>query len=131
MPRGHHRQGKGPGRGRGRRWSRRMRIIEPMMLLLLAERPAHGYKIVERLTEVFGVMGFPPQTVYRALQAMEEQGWVTADWDVESGQGPPRKVHQLTAEGKAALDMWAAEVQELQEMLQKFTSRHRELREDD
>ncbi len=108
-----------------------MRIIEPMMLLLLAERPAHGYKIVERLTEVFGVMGFPPQTVYRALQAMEEQGWVTADWDVESGQGPPRKVHQLTAEGKAALDMWAAEVQELQEMLQKFTSRHRELREDD
>ena len=53
MPRG-RRQGKGHGRGR-RRWGRRMRIIEPMMLLLLAEQPAHGYKLAERLTDVFGV----------------------------------------------------------------------------
>lgn len=127
MPRGRRGRGKRHGRRR-RRWGRRMRIIEPMMLLLLAEQPSHGYKLAERIADVFGVTGLPPQTIYRALQAMEEQGWVTADWDVESGQGPPRKVHQLTAEGEAALDMWSTEVQELQEMLQKFTSRYRELR---
>ena len=93
-------------RGRGgcgfrRRWGHGMRVVEPMMLLLLAEEPAHGYRLAERLTEVFDIASLPAQTVYRALQAMEEQGWILSEWDMEGAQGPPRKVFQITEAGVA------------------------------
>ena len=118
MPGG--RRGGRHGRGPRRRWGRRMRIVEPMLLLLLAQQPSHGYKLAERLSDAFGVAGLPPQTVYRALQKMEDQGWIVPDWDMESAQGPPRKVFEITQEGHQALDAWSTEMEELREMLDAF-----------
>jgi PadR family transcriptional regulator PadR len=94
-----------------------MRVIEPMVLLLLAQEPSHGYRLVERLEEAFGVVDLPAQTVYRTLQHLEDAEWITATWDTESAQGPPRKVYEITAEGLEALDMWSTEIQKLQETL--------------
>ena len=125
MPRG--RGGWRHGRGPKRRWGRRMRIVEPMLLLLLAQEPAHGYKLAERLSNAFGVAGLPPQTVYRALQNMEDQGWIVPDWDMESAQGPPRKVFELTDEGREALTRWSTEIEELRSMLDAFLDAHRDL----
>ena len=99
-----------------------------MMLLLLANEPMHGYRLVERLEEEFGLAGLPAQTVYRALQDMEAQAWVEADWDTESAQGPPRKVYQLTDAGLAALDVWSLEIQELRHNLAGFLAIYRCLR---
>ena len=125
MPGGYGRRGR--GRGMKRRWGRRMRIVEPMMLLLLADEPIHGYRLVERLDTEFGVSELPPQTVYRALQGMEERGWVVSEWDVESAQGPPRKVYRITESGWAALESWSLEIEALRRMLDKFLERyHRE-----
>lgn len=121
MPPGYGRR----GRGMKRRWGRRMRIVEPMMLLLLANEPMHGYLLVERLDVEFGVSGLPPQTVYRALQDMESQDWVQADWDVDSAQGPPRKVYHITESGRAALDAWSLEIEELRRMLGVFLDTYR------
>ena len=121
-------RGRGRGRGMKRRWGRRMRIVEPMMLLLLANEPMHGYRLVERLEEEFGLVGLPPQTVYRALQDMEAQTWVGADWDTESAQGPPRKVYQVTDAGLAALDAWSLEIQELRRNLEGFQTIYRRLK---
>ena len=121
MPPGYGRR----GRGMKRRWGRRMRIVEPMMLLLLANEPMHGYLLVERLDVEFGVSGLPPQTVYRALQDMESQDWVQADWDVDSAQGPPRKVYCITESGRAALDAWSLEIEELRRMLGVFLDTYR------
>jgi len=130
MPAGPDFQGRGRGHGRGmkRRWGRRMRIVEPMMLLLLAHEPMHGYRLVERLAEEFGVTGLPPQTVYRALQDMEARAWVGAEWDTESTQGPPRKVYRVTEAGLAALDAWSVEIQELRSNLESFLTLHRGLK---
>lgn len=130
MPAGPDFQGRGRGHGLGmkRRWGRRMRIVEPMMLLLLANEPMHGYRLVERLAEEFGVTGLPPQTVYRALQDMEARAWVGAEWDTESTQGPPRKVYRVTEAGLAALDAWSVEIQELRSNLESFLTLHRGLK---
>ena len=105
-----------------------MRIVEPMMLLLLANEPMHGYRLVARLEEEFGVTGLPPQTVDRALQDMEVQAWVGAEWDTESTQGPPRKVHQVTDVGLAALDAWSLEIQELRRNLESFLTLYQGLK---
>ena len=122
------RRGRGHGRGIKRRWGRRMRIVEPMMLLLLANEPMHGYLLVERLERAFGLTGLPAQTVYRALQDMEAQAWVGADWDTESAQGPPRKVYQVTDAGFAVLDAWSLEIQELRRNLESFLTLYRGLK---
>jgi DNA-binding PadR family transcriptional regulator len=122
------RRGRGYGRGMKRRWGRRMRIVEPMMLLLLANEPMHGYRLVECLEEEFGVTGLPPQTVYRALQDMEAQAWVGAEWDTESTQGPPRKVYQVTDVGLAALDAWSLEIRELCRNLESFLTLYQGLK---
>jgi PadR family transcriptional regulator, regulatory protein PadR len=103
-----------------RRWGRKMRIIEPMLMLLLSREPLHGYLLVERLAEQFGVDGLAPQTVYRALQEMEARGWVTGDWDLDGVQGPPRRVYRLSEEGLTALHAWSREVEGLRNMLDEF-----------
>ncbi|MGC9356478.1 MAG: PadR family transcriptional regulator [Anaerolineae bacterium] len=125
-----------PGRGWGRRggprprWGRRMRIVEPMVLLLVAQEPDHGYRLVDRLGEDFGISALPPQTIYRALQQMEESGWITASWDMESTQGPPRKVYEITEAGEAALAAWSEEIESLRAMLDIFLESYRRFRED-
>lgn len=106
--------------GPRRRWGRRMRIVEPMLLLLLREEPLHGYLLVERLFERFGIEGLPPQTVYRALQDMEALAWVTGDWDLAGVQGPPRRVYAISAEGRVALSAWSDEIETLRTMLDSF-----------
>jgi PadR family transcriptional regulator, regulatory protein PadR len=111
--------------GPRRRWGRRMRILEPMLLLLLCREPLHGYLLLERLSEEFGVDELPPQTVYRALQEMEQQAWVTGDWDLDGGQGPPRRVYSLTTDGRAALEAWSHEIEALRGMLNSFQEQYR------
>ncbi len=123
-----------PGRGRRRygggpqpRWGRRKRILQPLILLLLAEEATHGYGLAERLTNSYDLGAIVPQTIYRALREMEEAGWIAPSWDMESGQGPPRKVYQVTPEGIAALETWSQEMQDLRSMVNVFLESYQQL----
>ena len=92
-----------PGRRHRCRQGRRGGWLqEPALLLLLHRRPAHGYTLIERLNEL-GLEGLNPRVIYRALRDMEENGWVTSDWDDVQTQGPPRRVYSLTELGNEAL----------------------------
>ena len=53
------------------------RFIEPALLMLLAERPAHGYELVDRVPEL--IPGERPELggLYRVLRALEEDGLVS------------------------------------------------------
>ena len=77
-------------------------LQEPALLLLLQHGPAHGYTLSERLAGL-GIEDLHPRVVYRALRGMEENGWITSDWDDEETQGPPRRVYSLTDLGDEAL----------------------------
>jgi DNA-binding PadR family transcriptional regulator len=81
--------GRGPRRGRG--------DVRAAIIALLAEEPMHGYQIITELTERSGGVWRPsPGSVYPTLQALEDQGLVTAD------QTEGRRVFSLTDEGRAA-----------------------------
>ncbi len=108
-----------------------MRIMEPMVLLLLAQEPAHGYLLVEQLQQTFQVDSLTPQTVYRILQRLESEEWVVPSWDMDSAQGPPRKVYEVTPAGEAALDTWAQEMDDLRGMLEIFLRRYHAFRDAD
>ena len=55
--------------GRWRVFARVERFTEPALLLLLRERPAHGYDLLERLPELTGEQRVEMGNIYRLLRA--------------------------------------------------------------
>lgn len=76
-------------------------FLRPCLLLLLQERPAHGYDLVERLHASF-IDDTDAGGVYRTLRAFEREGLVSSSWCL-SASGPARRTYALTVEGKDAL----------------------------
>lgn len=59
--------------------------------------------------------GRPAGTVHPILERLEGAGWVTSSWETSTERrGPRRRLHELTADGRAAaieaLDAWASRV---------------------
>jgi len=80
--------GRGPKRGRG--------DVRAAIVALLAEEPMHGYQIITELTERSGGAWRPsPGSVYPTLQALEDQGLVSAD------KAEGKRVFSLTDTGRA------------------------------
>ncbi len=97
-----------------------VRYVEACLLLLLAERPAHGHHLNERLPDVFPVPERMPDvsTIYRSLADLEGQGAVSFKWT--AGDGGGRKVYELTVVGRDLLAFWTARFQEEQAGLVRF-----------
>ena len=108
--------------GRGRAG----KFVEPCLLLLLHEKPSHGYELIEKLAE-FGFDGdsTDPGTVYRNLRKMEEAGLVKSSWMTE-GPGPAKRLYEVTAPATDLLATWAIDVQKNIERLENFIKRYRE-----
>ena len=87
-------------------------FIGPLLLLLLAEEPDHGYQLTERLTS-FGFDKNRASTLYRELRRLEEEGLVTSHWDASQTRGPARRVYGLTRDGRRALRAYAASADDL------------------
>src|SRR5436305_12838193 len=78
-------RGRGPRarrhhHGRWRVLARVERFTEPALLLLLRERPTHGYDLLERLPELTGESRVEMGNLYRLLRALEEEGLVASEW---------------------------------------------------
>ena len=123
----HAEQGeRGHGQGRsGRRRQRRplgIRLVEPALLVLLSDKAQHGYNLLEGL-QALGLTELHPSKIYRTLNIMEEDGWISSDWDAAETQGPPRRVYKLTAEGSDILRFWRTRLEENQSVMQKLLDR--------
>ena len=102
------------------------RFAEPAILFLLAERPAHGYELLEQLPELTGErvdMG----NLYRFLRLLEAEEIVRSDWD-DDQPGPSKRVYELTDEGRALLGQWAEALRDAQERIDGFLERNGERR---
>ena len=76
--------------------------LDFMLLAALADGPAHGYLIIQRLRERSGgVFDYPEGSVYPALHRLEEAGLTSASWVTVSGRR--RRIYGLTGKGKKAL----------------------------
>ncbi len=86
------------GRGRGGPGGRARRgDVRAAVLALLAERPMHGYEIIQELAERTGGIWRPsPGSVYPTLQLLEDEGHVRAEEDAG------KRRFSLTDSGAAA-----------------------------
>jgi DNA-binding PadR family transcriptional regulator len=83
--------GRGPKVGRG--------DVRTAILGLLAEKPMHGYQVIQELTERSGGVWRPsPGSVYPTLQMLEDEGLVAS----EEAEG--RRVFRLTDAGTAEVE---------------------------
>ena len=98
--------------------------MEPVLLLLLHQGLAHGYALLDQLSE-FGLEQVDPSAVYRALRDMEAQGWVTSTWDEQETQGPPRRVYRLTAAGDKMLTLWMGDLRETRGIIDHLLESYR------
>ncbi|MCA1843971.1 MAG: PadR family transcriptional regulator [Actinobacteria bacterium] len=108
-------------RAHGQRGGRGVtRYIEAVLLALLAEGPAHGYDLKERLPGLFPLPDSLPDvsTVYRALGDLESQGAIRSSW--ADGAGGGRKVYELTDAGDDLLQFWIDRFEEEQAGLSRF-----------
>jgi poly-beta-hydroxybutyrate-responsive repressor len=101
------------------------RFVEPSLLLLLRERPLHGYELLERIPEL-GVEGrVDIGNLYRLLRALEDEGLVRSEWSAEL-PGPAKRTYELTDDGRRLLDRWAEALARAQGTIGTFLERYEE-----
>lgn len=98
------------------------RFIQPAILAILSEGPAHGYVIVRKLG-ASGLFGDnPPDAtgVYRVLKTMEGDGSLVSEWDT-SDSGPARKSYTITQRGVKCLVNWRATLLDHQDFVARLS----------
>jgi DNA-binding PadR family transcriptional regulator len=85
-----------------------MALAEWTVLVLLSQRPAHGFA-VSQLTAPDGELGriwrIPRPVVYRAIGRLLDAGFITPE-SVEPGLGPQRTIYSVTAPGRQEAERW-------------------------
>ena len=87
--------------------------LDLLILRSLAPEPMHGWAIAQRIRQVSGdVLQVGQGALYPALHKLEQQGWITAEWDV-SDNNRRAKYYTLTREGRKALAQETAQWERL------------------
>jgi poly-beta-hydroxybutyrate-responsive repressor len=128
----HESRGRRAGAVRGRRrlgpneWAVRSRVErfhEPGLLLLLRERPRHGYELIELLPGLVGGERVDVGNLYRFLRALEAEGVVVSEWSGEL-PGPAKRTYTLTETGERLLDRWVEALHRTREEISAFLDRY-------
>ena len=98
------------------------RFLQPCLLLLIAEAPAHGYDLLDRLA----AFGFDrdPGGLYRTLRSMEREGLVRSEWQLRE-TGPGRRRYELTARGLTQLRECAEALTVTRQIVGAYLERYR------
>jgi PadR family transcriptional regulator PadR len=112
-------------------WSVRARVErfgEPAVLLLLHERPAHGYDLLDPLATLTGEKRADMGNLYRALRALEDESIVSSEWR-DDLPGPSKRVYELTEAGRGLLDQWAEALRDARQEIDGFLERYEQGKE--
>ena len=91
------------------------RFLFPAVLLLLADEPGYGYRLVKELERFrFGPIDRP--SVYRTLARLERDGLVVS-WADDGKSAQSRRLYRLTPEGQRALRVWMGVIKEERDRL--------------
>ncbi|MDP4128278.1 MAG: PadR family transcriptional regulator [Bacillota bacterium] len=105
------------------------RSIQAELLLLLGQRPSHGYELIQRLNEADFKSGeADAATVYRNLRRMDKDGLIKSHWEVGES-GPGRRLYKLTPQGESSLKLWAQYIVQQRALLEKFLQAYFQLEE--
>ena len=88
----------------------KLRIVQEVLLALLAKEASHGYELQARLALALGPLGGALNAghVYVTLGRLEKAGLVCAR-RVGQADRPDRKVYELTAAGRERVQEWLAD----------------------
>ena len=108
--------------------SRRIsRFLIPALLLLLSEKPSHGYDLTERYTGFgFTEAGSDPGAIYRTLKLLDSEGFIKSKWETD-GPGPAKKIYSITNEGLELLSSWVVEIKERKRTFELFLKRYKNI----
>jgi PadR family transcriptional regulator, regulatory protein PadR len=95
------------------------RFSEPALLLLLRDRPSHGYELIDSLVELIPGRRVDMGNLYRTLRALEAKGLVNSEWDAEA-PGPAKRRYELTDAGRKLLREWAAALEHARDRINEF-----------
>jgi transcriptional regulator len=77
--------------------------LDMIILQTLRWGPRHGYGIAQMIRATsLEALQVETGSLYPALQRLEKQGWIAAEWDV-SDNGQRVRVYELTAAGRKQL----------------------------
>jgi len=78
--------------------------LDLLILRTVAAGPLHGWAIAQRIEALSrDVLQVNQGSLYPALQRLERQGWITADWGT-SENGRRARFYRLTAPGRRRLE---------------------------
>jgi PadR family transcriptional regulator PadR len=87
--------------------------LDLLLLKVIALGPLHGWAIAQRLKQVSGdVLQVSEGSLYPALHKLEQEGWLTARWQV-SDTGRRAKFYTLSRAGRRVLDQETADWERL------------------
>jgi PadR family transcriptional regulator, regulatory protein PadR len=90
-------------------------LLHPFLLLLIYERPGHGYDLIDRLEEL-GMPDVEPGHVYRVLRGLERDRSLISSWETDEA-GPARRRYELTVKGGDDLRLWIARLAQLDQVI--------------
>ncbi len=87
-----------------------LRVVQEVLLALLAKERSHGYQLRARLQVALGPLADALNSghVYVTLGRLEKAGLVTSE-RVGQADRPDRKVYELTSDGRARVEEWLAD----------------------
>src|SRR5689334_25119156 len=83
--------------------------LDVLILKVVSGEPLHGWAIAQRIKLLSkDVLQVNQGSLYPALQRLERQGWITADWGVSENNRRAR-FYRLTAAGRRRLEQERAD----------------------
>jgi PadR family transcriptional regulator PadR len=87
--------------------------LDLLIMRTIATQPLHGWAIAQRIQLLSrDVLQVNQGSLYPALQRLERQGWITADWGTSETNRRAR-FYQLTAAGRRRLEQERADWERL------------------
>ncbi len=78
--------------------------VDLLIMKTIALAPMHGWAIAQRIRQLSDeILQLPQGSLYPALQRLERQGWITADWGTSENNRRAR-FYRLTKAGKKRLE---------------------------
>jgi PadR family transcriptional regulator len=100
--------------------------LDMIILQTLRWGPRHGYGIAQMIRATSReALRVETGSLYPALQRLEKQGWISANWDV-SANGQRVRVYRLTAAGRKRLQSERSRWEQLSNAIARIMTGPRE-----
>jgi PadR family transcriptional regulator PadR len=93
-------------------------FLDLIILQMIENHPMHGYEILITIQKSFGVY-CGASTIYPILNKMEKKKFVKHNWNMDTDR--PKKVYELTPQGKSMLDLTAFSLRSICKSITKDT----------